>query len=120
MAQNDGALEYALELLGSVAPVRSKRMFGGHGIFVEDRMMALIAFEQLYLKVDDQTREAFEEAGSEPFTYTKKEGQTFVMSYMTAPDEALDDPDSMRPWAELAIAAARRAKPPARKKKKRS
>jgi DNA transformation protein len=31
------------------------------------------------------------------------------MSYWRAPDEALDGPDAMRPWATLALAAARRA-----------
>ncbi|MEZ5826121.1 MAG: TfoX/Sxy family protein [Geminicoccaceae bacterium] len=72
MDGNAGALAHAMELLQPLGPVMSKRMFGGHGIFIHDRMFALVAFEQLYLKVDDTTRPKFEEEGCEPFTYAKK------------------------------------------------
>ena len=38
---------HCLELLGSVGAVRSRRMFGGHGIYVDELFVGLIAFEQL-------------------------------------------------------------------------
>ena len=44
-------------------------MFGGHGLYVDDLFVALIAYERLYLKTDAQTRAAFEAAGCEPFVY---------------------------------------------------
>ncbi|MCB1969262.1 MAG: TfoX/Sxy family protein [Geminicoccaceae bacterium] len=120
MPRHSPGLDHAVELLHGIGGITTKRMFGGHGIFVEDRMFALIAHEQLYLKVDDQTRDQFEEAGCEPFAYATKNGQTRIPSYMTAPDEALDDAEAMHPWAELAIAAAMRAKATARKPRRKS
>jgi DNA transformation protein len=38
------------------------------------------------------------------------------MPYWTAPEEAIDDPDSMRPWAKMAYDAGLRAKKPNKKR----
>ena len=67
---------------------------------------------------------AFEAAGCEPFRYTMKDGREMTMGYWTAPEEALDSPEAMRPWARRAMEAAlvaANAKPaakPAVKKRK--
>ena len=36
--------------------------------------------------------------------------RTSPTAYYAPPDEAMDDPDALRPWFEGALAAARRAK----------
>lgn len=99
---------HSLELLGSLGAVQARRMFGGWGLYAGDRMVALIAFDRLYLKVDDSTRDAFERAGGEPFVYAGA-GRTSTMSYWTVPAEAMDAPTPMAPWARLALQAALRA-----------
>jgi DNA transformation protein len=81
--------------------------------------MALIIQDTLYLKVDDAHRALFERAGCKPFTYTAKNLDVHSLSYYTAPEEAMESPAEMQPWARrgLAAAVAARAKaPPARKK----
>jgi DNA transformation protein len=103
-------VELCLELLAPLGTPRARRMFGGHGLTVDDVFLALIADERLYLKVDEQTRAAFESAGSLPFVYTGK-GRSITLSYWTAPDAALDSPPAMLPWARLALQAALRAPP---------
>ncbi len=52
------------------------------------------------------------------FTYAGKNDEVHVMSYYTAPEEAMESPAEMVPWARRALAAAvaARAKAPARKK----
>jgi len=97
------------DLLAPVGPVRLRRMFGGSGIYAGDTMFALIAHDELYLKVDDLTRARFEAAGSVPFTYEGK-GKPVQMSYWSAPEEVFDDPDALEEWARLALEAARRGK----------
>ncbi len=107
---------HCLELLGSVGPTRSRRMFGGHGFYVDDLFIALIAYERLYLKADAQTRAAFEAAGCQPFVYDGA-GKSVTLGYFSAPEEAMESPPLMQPWARLALAAAlraRAAKPPAK------
>jgi DNA transformation protein and related proteins len=99
---------HCIELLSSLGPTRARRMFGGHGFYVDDLFIALEAFDRLYLKVDDQTRARFEAAGCEVFIYDAAKKAS--MSYYTAPDEAMESPALMRPWARLAMEAALRAR----------
>ncbi|MBC8056465.1 MAG: TfoX/Sxy family protein, partial [Rhizobiales bacterium] len=106
---------HCVELLAPLGAVRSRRMFGGHGLYVDDLFVALIAFERLYLKADALTRSAFESAACAPFVY-EGGGKTVTMSYFSAPEDAMESPPAMQPWARLALAAAlraRAAKPPA-------
>ena len=107
---------HCLELLGSMGAARSRRMFGGHGIYVDELFVGLIAFDRLYLKADVSTRASFEAAGCHPFVYDGA-GKSVTMAYFSAPEEAMESPPLMQPWARLALAAALRAralKPPAR------
>jgi len=88
-------------------------MFGGVGIYAGDVFFALIADDTLYLKVDDFNRPAFEERGMGPFRPYGEEGET--MGYYELPADVLEDAEALRPWAETAIAAARRKKTKGRK-----
>ena len=111
-------LEHLTDMLAPMGAVAARRMFGGAGLFREGLMFALIARDTLYLKVDDENRAAFEEAGMGPFTYEKK-GKTSAMSYFEAPPDALDDPDALLPWARSAWEAALRANAGKVKKKRK-
>jgi DNA transformation protein and related proteins len=106
-------VEHCLELLSPLGPARARRMFGGHGLYVGDLFVAIIADEVLYLKVDPATRPQFEAAGCTPFTYTGK-GKPMTLPYWRVPDDAMESPEGMRPWALLALQAARRSASAAR------
>jgi DNA transformation protein len=102
-------LEYLHEAFSEFGAIRSKRMFGGHGIYHDDVMIGLVAAEMLYLKVDSESVAAFEARELTQFKYPK--GQKMVgMSYYLAPEEALEDPSEMRHWAKLAYDAALRSR----------
>ena len=98
-------VSHCLELLDLLGAVRAKRMFGGWGLYVDDVFIALIAGDRLYLKADAQNKPAFEAAGCEPFVYDAKT-KAVVMSYWSAPPDALDSPALMLPWARRALQAA--------------
>jgi DNA transformation protein and related proteins len=96
-------------------PVEVRRMFGGHGIFRNGTMFALINDETLYLRSDDATKAAFAAAGMGPFRY-RRQGKLIALGYHQAPPEAVEDGDLLAEWAERAYGAAlQRAKPAARK-----
>jgi DNA transformation protein and related proteins len=101
---------HCLELLAPLGPVRARRMFGGHGLYVDSLFIALIADDRLYLKADADSKPAFERAGCAPFAYSRSDRAAVTLSYWSAPDEALDSPHGMAPWARRALAAALRAK----------
>lgn len=110
----DEFTHHCTELLAPLGAVRVRRMFGGHGFYVDGLFLALILGEQLYLKADAETRPRFEAEGCAPFRYTKtgKNGQpdeSVSLSYYRPPEEAMESPALMQPWARLALQAALRA-----------
>ena len=111
------------DLLAPARPFAIRRMFGGHGVFDGDAMIALEAAGTVYLKADAQSVPLFEEKGCEVFSYGTRKGESrFIGTYRRLPEEAFDDPDVMREWFALARAAAariaaRRATPPAKRRR---
>lgn len=50
---------YIVDLMSSIGPVYAKGMFGGHGIYLDGIMFALVANSVLYLKSDEDTEIEF-------------------------------------------------------------
>jgi DNA transformation protein len=98
------------EIFAEILPVRVRMMFGGQGIYDGDLMFALADDGEIYLKADAATKARFEQAGSRPFTYDRN-GKPFSLNYWRLPDSAFDDVDELRGWTELALGAARSARP---------
>ena len=107
---------HACELFAPLGTIRTKRMFGGWGFYVDELFFALVARDTLYLKADSHSEAAFAAAGCERFTYARDDGKTFAMGYWTAPEAALESPRAMAPWARLAVDCALRQRKPSRKK----
>ena len=108
MTARDEDIAWFRELLEPVGRVTVRRMFGGAGLYVDGLIVGLEVEGTLFLKTDEQTRQAFADAGGMPFVYDGK-GKPITMSYWTAPDDAMDSPEAMLPWARLALAAALRS-----------
>ena len=120
-APNREFADYCCELLAAAGPCTARRMFGGWGIATGGLNIAIIAFEQLFLKVHPGTQARFAAAGGTPFTYEAR-GKTMQLGYFTAPAEAMESPAQMAPWARLALEAALLAaskKPQARTQRSR-
>jgi DNA transformation protein and related proteins len=101
----DDLVELCRDLLAPAGAVRVRRMFGGHGFYVDELFVAILASGQLYLKTDETTRERFAEAGCAPFVYSAS-GRTVSLNYWTVPAEAMESPALMQPWLRLALQAA--------------
>ena len=106
------------ELFAEFGPVDVRRMFGGQGVFVEGRMIALISREVIHLKADAETIPEFEREGLGPFTYATKDGEHKLTSYWRMPERLYDDAEELAQWARRAHAAAMRAA--ARKEKRKT
>ena len=109
-------LDYLHDLFSAFAPIATRAMFGGHGVYREGVIIGIVIDEILYLKVDSLSRADFESAGSAPFMYEAK-GKAVPMSYWSVPEDALDSPQEFRPWAQRAWEAALR-KPKSKPKPK--
>ncbi|MGE0651456.1 MAG: TfoX/Sxy family protein [Alphaproteobacteria bacterium] len=98
--------------------VVARRMFGGYGLYLDGTMFAIVTGGALYLKADPTTAPRFEAAGASPFGYMRR-GRRVRLSFWALPKSGLDDGDVFLPWAELALAAARKAKHAAAGRRKR-
>jgi DNA transformation protein len=98
-------------------------MFGGWGISTDGLTLAIIADlgagERLYLKASEETRGRYEAAGCLRFVYEAK-GRAMSMNYYSAPEEALESPALMQPWARLALECALKAGLPSTPRSRRA
>jgi DNA transformation protein and related proteins len=108
MGARDENIAWFVELLAPIGRVSARRIFGGAGLYADGLIVGLEVDGALYLKTDDQSRQAFAEACGHPFVYNGK-GKPITMSYWTPPDEAMDSSEAMRPWAQRALEAALRS-----------
>jgi DNA transformation protein len=97
--------DFVLDQLARLPQLRAKRMFGGLGLYSGDCFFAIVAADELFFKVDDSTRAAYEAAGSEPFRPVID--RPVSMSYWRVPSEVLEDAGELAVWARAAIGAAR-------------
>lgn len=108
MASNE-FIDWLVEQMQVIGPVTARRMFGGHGLFLEGLMFAIVFNDQLFLKADAHNRRAFSDQGLEPFSYLRK-GKRCELSYYQAPDEVMESLELMRLWANDAYGAALRSR----------
>jgi DNA transformation protein and related proteins len=107
MAVSEGDLAFVLDQLAGLGELRSRRMFGGVGLYCGDVFFALIDDGILYLKVDDRTRARYTRRRLKPFT----PGDMPSMSYYPVPASILEDAAELRVWAREAVEVATRAPP---------
>jgi DNA transformation protein len=96
------------EVFERLGRVRCRRMFGGHGVFHEDRMIGLVVRETLYLKVDAESAPHFDALNAPAFSYERR-GTTMQMSYREAPADLFDDRELAALWGRRAWEAAMRS-----------
>ncbi|MDQ7075734.1 MAG: TfoX/Sxy family protein [Gammaproteobacteria bacterium] len=109
-------VEFLDEVFETFGEITVRKMFGGYGVYHQGIMFALVADDQLYLKVDQSTRHKFEEKGLSAFQYQKNDKQV-NMSYFLAPEEIYDDKEQAAQWAAVAFGVAKNRKRPKRKVK---
>ena len=86
--------ETLVDKLSAIAGIRSKKMFGGYGIFREEKMFGIVDSEgTVYFKVGDQNQAHYQEA--------QKHGK---MPYFKVPEAVLNNPEELVVWAEESIA----------------
>lgn len=95
-----------LNRLAFLGEVRDRRMFGGHGLYLDDDFFGLIDGQksQLYLRTDATMAAAREAAGSWLFEPMEGKG---TMNYAAVSPAVLDDPARLAAWCERALRIAR-------------
>ena len=88
--------------LAPLGDIRTRKMFGGFGVFEADTMFALVdSSGGIFFKADESNLNRFEEAGSEKHAR---------MPYYQLPEAVLDDDKYLQEWALASIQVAKAAK----------
>lgn len=96
------------DLLSGLAGIRSRKMFGGYGIYRGSAFFAIIFDGGLYLKADAALAKTFKKRGGVQFTYQKRQGtrkKTISMSYWSVPEDVLEDREEFLRWVEESLAS---------------
>jgi DNA transformation protein len=118
LAVSDGFRSFVLDQLNDLEDVMPRSMFGGVGLYSRGLFFGILARDRLYLKVDDENRAAYEEAGEKPFKpYARRAG---TMQYYAVPLEVLESATDLVEWARAARSAAARAASHPRRARKRA
>lgn len=105
MAVQPQYLAYILEQLDGIANLRSRRMFGGVGLYSGDLFFGLIDDDTLFFKTD----------GSNSAEYIARDMPRFmpfpdrpeaVMAYYQVPADIVEDIEGIREWARKSVAVA--------------
>jgi DNA transformation protein and related proteins len=105
MARRPEFVDYVVDQMSFILGLRVRPMFGGHGVYRDALMFAIIVSDTLYLKTDALVQRDFEEKGLSPFSYVAR-GKTVTLRYYEAPPEVFEEPDAMRIWTEKALGAS--------------
>ena len=119
MAVTDDFLQYVLEQLAGLGHVVPRHMFGGVGLYHEERFFGLIAGDTLYLKVNDSNRGDYEARNMgrfRPFA----DRPHWSMTYYELPADILEDAEACMAWAQNSVAIAAASKPAAWRRNKRA
>ena len=111
-------MDFVTDWMSPLGEISARSMMGGHVLYCDGVVFALVANNVLHLKVDDTTRPRFQALGLEPFRPFPDNPGT--MQYYPPPAEFFEDSDAMREWGHAAVEAGRRAKAAPRKRREAS
>lgn len=102
-------LKNSMQLFAQLGRVKSRSMFGGFGIFIDDTMFALAVNNKLHIRTNRQTIAKFKQLGYKPYVY-KKRGFPVVTKYFALPEDCWQDQDVILTHARSALEFAKTEK----------
>ena len=108
MAVDEALVAWVEEAMVPVGRITRRAMMGGATLYCDGTIFAIVGFDALWFKADQESDAEWDAAGAPRFTY-EREGGTATMNYRRAPDDVYDDADELRRWAVLALEAGHRA-----------
>ena len=92
--------KFVFERLEQIPGFRSRRMFGGVGLYAGAKFFGLIAAGRLYFRANEETRVDYVAAGMGYFQPTPEQA---IKNYYEVPADILEDSDRLVAWAEGAV-----------------
>lgn len=94
--KDDSFVKFVEDQLSGVPEVRSRRMFGGWGLYSEDRFFGIVSDEVLYFKTNEVTRQKYVALDSTCFRPSEEQ---VLKNYYEVPADVLENPEQLSEWA---------------------
>lgn len=96
---------YVTEHLAFLGRISNRAIFGGIGVFVEERLLGIVINEQLYLHTDKSNIDDYLSRGMEQF---KPYPNAFDLTtdHHRVPQEIIDDPEQLKEWGRRALVSS--------------
>jgi len=96
---------YVTEQLAFLGPISNRSIFGAIGIFIEDRLLGIVADGVLYLHTGPVNREDYLARGARQF---KPYPNAFDLTtdHHAVPPDVVGDVEQLKRWGERALRAA--------------
>ncbi|MEI7843936.1 MAG: TfoX/Sxy family protein [Gallionellaceae bacterium] len=95
----DSFLDFVLEQLATLAGLRSKRMFGGYGLYSGEAFFGIVYDGRLYFKTNADTLPEYLAKNAAVFAPSEKQ---VLKNYREVPVDILEDSERLLLWARLA------------------
>jgi DNA transformation protein len=105
MPTKSSLVSYVTEQLAFLGKISNRSIFGGMGIFIDDRLLGIVINEQLFLHTDRSNRDDYVGRGMAQF---KPYPNAFDLTtdHHEVPRDVIDDPQVLKTWGKRALVAA--------------
>jgi DNA transformation protein len=95
----DSFLDFVLEQLATLENLRSKCMFGGHGLYSGEAFFGIVYDGRLYFKTHPDTLDEYLKHHAVVFAPSEKQ---VLKNYREVPVDILEDSEQLQLWARRA------------------
>lgn len=78
MATKEATIEYILDQLSGVKDVRARKMFGEYALYSQDKVVALVCDDELYVKITEPGRTFTGKHYAEGFPYPGAKAAMYI------------------------------------------
>lgn len=102
----DSLFEFVMDQLAPLGDVAGRRMFGGHGLYLDGEFFGMVFDGRAWFRTDERTRPKYREMGGLPVPFG---GPGEDKCYWSVPEDVLEDGPLLVAWAREAALTPRPA-----------
>jgi DNA transformation protein and related proteins len=97
---------YVSEQLAGLGKVSSKAIFGGIGVFVDERLLGIVIDDKVFLHTDRSNLDDYLSRGMLQFKPYPNAFDHLTTDHHQVPQEVVDDAEQLKEWGRRALIAA--------------
>jgi len=95
--KDESFLDFVCDQMNEVRDLRTRKMFGGWGIYSGEKFFAIVSNNTLFLKTNNETSQKYRDFGMTPFAPSKEQ---ILKNYYEVPADILENMEELLIWAQ--------------------